>query len=208
MPILVEGYQEASCLVKTKKNDLLLMGKLSTIRESYIDLTGTRNNLPEIPYQTPVKIEVYQSQLGFKVLEGSVYLSSPLLLRIIQLKEAAASEQREYFRINVNRPGYVYDSQMKETKVELIDISLGGLMFQSEEEFEEDQEITIRTSFLDTASVLHCVVLRCVQLLGEKAGESSSMGYGCEFTELNAQQEDQIYRYMLKKQNDQLNQMI
>ncbi len=198
MPILEDGYIDASCVIKSKNNDLLTMGKLHTIKESYIDISSTRNDLPEIPYNVPVKVEVYNSQIGFRVLIGNVYISSSKLVRIINLHEAAGSEKREFFRINIRETGYLYDKQAQEFEVELVDISLGGLMFKSERIFAESEEVTIRIPILETTNAFHCIV--CRQISTDKG----FVGYGCEFAELTSQQEDQLYKFMLKKQNDQL----
>lgn len=198
MPILEDAYVGASCVIKTKSNDLLTMGTLQKIRESYLDISNTRNELPEIPYNMLVKIEIYNSQIGFRVLLGSVYISSSRLVRIINLSEAAASEKREFFRINIREPGYLYDENADEFEVELVDISLGGVLFKSKREYRIGEQLTIRIPILGSTTAFHCIVRRHVEF------DKGYLGCGCEFTELTMLQEDQLYKFMLKKQNDQL----
>lgn len=198
MPILEDTYIGASCVVKTKNNDLLTMGTLQRIKQSYIDISNARNELPEIPYNLLVKIEVYNSQVGFRVLLGMVYISSSSLLRIINLSEAAGDERREYFRINVRDPGYLYDENADELEVELVDISLGGLLFKARRQFAIDDCLTIRIPVIEHTVPFHCIVRRHV------AFDKGYFGHGCEFMELTMVQEDLLYKFMLKKQNEQL----
>ena len=85
---LLDGYVGSSCVIKAKNNDLISMGVLHRIGKNFIDVGSSRNELPGIPYNLLIKLEIYNTQLGFKVLIGRVYLSSPKLARIIDLNEA------------------------------------------------------------------------------------------------------------------------
>ena len=106
---LLDGYVGSSCVMKAKNNDLISMGGLHRIGKNFIDVGSSRNELPTIPYNLLVKIEVYNTQLGFKVLIGRVYLSSPKLARIIDLNEATNDERREYFRISTRDKAVIYN---------------------------------------------------------------------------------------------------
>lgn len=97
---LLDGYVGSSCVIKAKNNDLISMGVLHRIGKNFIDVGSSRNELPGIPYNLLIKLEIYNTQLGFKVLMGRVYLSSPKLVRIVELSEATNDERREYFRIS------------------------------------------------------------------------------------------------------------
>ena len=115
------------------------MGVMHRIGKNFIDIGSSRNELPSIPYNLLVKIEIYNTQIGFKVLIGRVYLSSPKLARVIDLNEATNDERREYFRISTRDTGEIYncmrgddilDMEEESTdynglKVHLVDISLG-----------------------------------------------------------------------------------
>ena len=145
---LSDGYVGSSCVIKAKNNDLITMGVMHRIGKNFIDIGSSRNELPSIPYNLLVKIEIYNTQIGFKVLIGRVYLSSPKLARVIDLNEATNDERREYFRISTRDTGVIYncmrgddilDMEEESTdynglKVHLVDISLGGLMFRSRED--------------------------------------------------------------------------
>ena len=142
---LLDGYVGSSCVIKAKNNDLISMGVLHRIGKNFIDVSSSRNELPGIPYNLLIKLEIYNTQLGFKVLLGRVYLSSPKLVRIVELSEATNDERREYFRISTRDEGIIYNcirgndtldmgeesEDYNGLKVRLVDISLGGLMFLS-----------------------------------------------------------------------------
>ena len=85
---LPDSYVGSSCVVKTKNNDLLTMGTLHRVKEKYIDISSSRNELPEIPYNLLVKVEIYNTRIGFRVLIGRVYISTKQMARITDLNEA------------------------------------------------------------------------------------------------------------------------
>ena len=154
---LSDGYVGSSCVIKAKNNDLITMGVMHRIGKNFIDIGSSRNELPSIPYNLLVKIEIYNTQIGFKVLIGRVYLSSPKLARVIDLNEATNDERREYFRISTRDTGVIYncmrgddilDMEEESTdynglKVHLVDISLGGLMFRTDEIFKINDRLNI-----------------------------------------------------------------
>ena len=209
---LSDGYVGSSCVIKAKNNDLITMGVMHRIGKNFIDIGSSRNELPSIPYNLLVKIEIYNTQIGFKVLIGRVYLSSPKLARVIDLNEATNDERREYFRISTRDTGVIYtcmrgddilDMEEESTdynglKVHLVDISLGGLMFRSREIFKIKDRFNIVIPAMGDSMLFTCEVRRSVD---RPDGE---FGYGCEFMEMATKQEDLLYRYILKRQSDQL----
>ena len=209
---LPDGYVGSSCVMKAKNNDLISMGVLHRIGKNFIDIGSSRNELPTVPYNLLVKVEIYNTQLGFRVLIGRVYLSSPKLARITDLNEATNDERREYFRISTRDQGIIYnfmrmdgesetgepDTDYNGLKVRLVDISLGGLMFRSKEEFRVDDKFNIVIPAMGDTMLFSCEVRRQVE---RPDGE---YGYGCEFMDMATQQEDLLYRYILNRQSDQL----
>ncbi|WP_235712120.1 PilZ domain-containing protein [Enterocloster hominis (ex Hitch et al. 2024)] len=209
---LLDGYVGSSCVIKAKNNDLISMGVLHRIGKNFIDVGSSRNELPGIPYNLLVKLEIYNTQLGFKVLIGRVYLSSPKLARIIDLNEATNDERREYFRISTRDTGIIYNcmrgddvmemeggsKDVNGLKVQLVDISLGGLMFRSREEFRTNDRFNMVIPAMGDSMLYTCEVRRQVQR------PEGDYGYGCEFMEMATRQEDLLYRYILRRQGDQL----
>lgn len=213
MTILPEGYVESSCVIKTKKNALLTMGTLKKIRDKYIDISDTRNEFPEIAYNMLVKIEIYNSRLGFRVLIGNIYISSKKLLRIINLNEATNHEHREYFRITVYDQVSIYSLSTNLTyaasyieegeedlgiKGELVDVSLGGILVKMKIELPTGTDFCIKIPTLGADILYKCIVRRQVEFSN---GEN---GVGCEFLDMSVLQEDLLYRFILKNQNAQL----
>lgn len=209
---LPDTYIGSSCVIKTKNNDLLTMGTMYRIRNSYMDISNTRNELTEIPYNLLIKIEVYNTQIGFRVLLGKVYISTKKLLRVIDISEATGDERREYFRVNVHGKGYIYDlsrtllglenEEEDEAEdgieVDLVDISLGGLLFKTRETFEVGERLHIRLPDIENTRLFDCIVRRHVDFEGD------FNGYGCELQDLDSVQEDRLYKFILKRQNEQL----
>lgn len=210
---LVDEYVGSSCVIKAKNNDLITLGVLHRIGKNYIDIGNSRNGLPAIPYNLLVKIEVYNTKLGFRVLIGKVYLSSSKLARIIDLMEAAKDERREYFRISTRDEALIYSApQIGDTsgsadggtedydglKVFLVDISLGGLMFRTKQRFRVNDRLHVVIPAMGDSMLFTCEVRRQV----ERA--DGEMGFGCEFMEMTTRQEDLLYRYILRRQSDQL----
>lgn len=207
---LLDGYVGSSCVIKAKNNDLISMGVLHRIGKNFIDVGSSRNELPGIPYNLLIKLEIYNTQLGFKVLMGRVYLSSPKLVRIVELSEATNDERREYFRISTRDEGIIYNcirgndtldmgeesEDYNGLKVRLVDISLGGLMFCTREEFKVNDRFNIVIPAMGDSMLFICEIRRRV--------DRPEGGYGCEFVEMATKQEDLLYRYILRRQGDQL----
>ncbi len=193
---LLDGYVGSSCVIKAKNNDLISMGVLHRIGKNFIDVGSSRNELPGIPYNLLIKLEIYNTQLGFKVLMGRVYLSSPKLVRIVELSEATNDERREYFRISTDMGEESED--YNGLKVRLVDISLGGLMFCTREEFKVNDRFNIVIPAMGDSMLFICEVRRRVER------PEGGYGYGCEFMEMATKQEDLLYRYILRRQGDQL----
>ena len=141
-----------------------------------------------------------------------MYLSSPKLARIIDLNEATNDERREYFRISTRDTGIIYNcmrgddvmemegdsKDVNGLKVQLVDISLGGLMFRSKEEFRTNDRFNMVIPAMGDSMLYTCEVRRQVQR------PEGDYGYGCEFMEMATRQEDLLYRYILRRQGDQL----
>ena len=171
---LLDGYVGSSCVIKAKNNDLISMGVLHRIGKNFIDVSSSRNELPGIPYNLLIKLEIYNTQLGFKVLLGRVYLSSPKLVRIVELSEATNDERREYFRISTRDEGIIYNcirgndtldmgeesEDYNGLKVRLVDISLGGLMFCTREEFKVNDRFNIVIPAMGDSMLFICEVRR------------------------------------------------
>ena len=209
---LLDGYVGSSCVIKAKNNDLISMGVLHRIGKNFIDVSSSRNELPGIPYNLLIKLEIYNTQLGFKVLLGRVYLSSPKLVRIVELSEATNDERREYFRISTRDEGIIYNcirgndtldmgeesEDYNGLKVRLVDISLGGLMFCTREEFKVNDRFNIVIPAMGDSMLFICEVRRRVER------PEGGYGYGCEFVEMATKHDDLLYRYILRRQGDQL----
>lgn len=207
---LSEGYVGSSCVLKAMNNELITMGVLQRIGKTYIDIGNSRNVLPVIPYMLPVKIELH-NPLGFKVLTGQVYLSSRKLVRVMDLNEAADDERRQYFRLNTEAPGAIYNCMRGDEmlamgghpagsnglKVRLADISLGGLMFASKEHFEAGDCFDIVIPEMGESMLYACQVRRAVEQ------PDGTTGYGCKWMDMEIKQEDLLYHYLLKIRREQ-----
>lgn len=212
MLALSEGYVGSSCVIKAKNNELITMGVLQRVRKAYIDIGSARNELPVIPYMLLVKVELYNTKLGFKVLTGQVYLSTEKLMRAIDLNEATDDERREYFRISTRDTGVIYNCMRGDEmmnlrgntadcnglKVHLVDISLGGLMFAGKEHFEAGDCFNIVIPEMGDSMLYACQVRRAVER------PDGTTGYGCKLMDMEIRQEDLLYRYILKRHRDQL----
>ncbi len=79
-------------------------------------------------------------------------------------------------------------------KVRLVDISLGGLMFCTREEFKVNDRFNIVIPAMGDSMLFICEVRRRVER------PEGGYGYGCEFVEMATKQEDLLYRYILRRQ--------
>jgi hypothetical protein len=204
---ITEQYVQSPCEVKTLSNDLIATGVVKVIQEDYMDIFNTDDVLPLIHCDTPVKINIFNEGFGFKVLVGSVFLSTRDFVRIINVQNMADFERRNFFRIRVN----LYQSALllgddvnpdncsESIKIHLLDLSLSGFYMTTKHHLEIGQKFLVNLSVSEDTNVACCCEVQREQSIGVNTN-----GYGCSFVDSSSRQMDLMCKYIFEKQREQI----
>ena len=206
---LSEQYLRSPCEIKSLSNEVILTGVLNDISDGCLQITNAPEKLPIIHCNTAVKLNIYNNSLGFRVLVGSVYLSTSEFIRIVDVQTASDFEKRDFFRVKVNLPSSAYlvhDDVQENTPVELFpitisDLSLGGLSFETDQELQIDDHLVINLNIESQNMALLCKTRRSIP------SQDSNTGYGCEFIDNSGRQFDLLCRYIFDCQRQQIQEM-
>ena len=205
---LSENYLLSPCEVKSLENIPILTGYLSKIREDGIQISGKTDELPILHCDTTVKISIFNSKLGFLVLMGRVYLSTPEIVRIVDVQSETDFEKRNFFRVRVdmaarahlmrNDRGVGPQGDVSFT-VRVQDLSLSGMFFLCGRPLDVEDQIVADLKLTDTVVSLPCRIVRKI-----KTEQAGTEGFGCEFLDSSGRQYDLLCKYLFDRQREQL----
>lgn len=205
-----EDYLRSPCEVKAMDNKPILTGYLGRIGENQIQIANPSESLPVVHCNTTVRISVFNSTLGFRVLVGKVYLSVPEFIRIVDVQSETDYEKRNFFRVRVELKTEAFPENdegraMRDgpaIPVTIKDLSLSGLYFVSPKRLEIGDRLSVRLGLHDSAVFLSCKIVR--KLVMERAQED---GYGCEFLNNTGPKGDLLCKYLFDCQREQIRTM-
>lgn len=202
--VLPEVYEGSVCELKSMENAVIATGVVGEITEDYIRLDSRGTPFPMQPYGTNIKINVFNSREGFRVLVGKVYAASTGFLKLIEVVSLLDYERRNFFRIVAESPAWVAVKDQENVtwkdvaEVRIHDISLGGALIEwPESQVELGGRFHLRLKLGRFHQVVECAVSRIDQRKGVPI-------YGCEFVNLSTVQSDAICQYIFQRQREQL----
>ncbi|TQI65474.1 PilZ domain-containing protein [Clostridium sp. KNHs216] len=204
---LSEQYQHSPCEIKTLTNELLATGILSEIRKDSVKIQNSFDILPTLHCNMPVKINIYNESLGFKVLIGKVFLSTSEMMTITDLQSLAEFERRSFFRLKVSIPTRAFllqeDSSPEEEETKLFgvtvtDLSLSGVFITTRE------YLDIGQSFIMTLDLYDMEVTFCCQVQRTEPVNYALNGYGCSFLDNSTRQFDLLCKFIFEMQREQI----
>jgi hypothetical protein len=205
-----ENYIGPLCEVKAMDNKLILTGYLGKIGQEEIQIFGKSDPLPIIHCNTTVKVSIYNTALGFRILVGKVYLSTPNLIRISDISTEVEYEKRNFFRVKVeikteafreDNEGHPIRSEPP-TPVIIKDLSLSGLFLTTPRKLEVGDHLSVRLNLYNTPMYFRCKVVR--KIASKFAPED---GYGCEFLDSTGHSTDLLCKYLFECQREQIRRM-
>ena len=75
LPIQKE-YEGSVCEIKSMDNELIAIGRIKEVNSKNIKVNNSKKELQIVDYGTPIKINVFNAKVGFRVLVGSIYTST------------------------------------------------------------------------------------------------------------------------------------
>lgn len=200
-----EEYLSSVCEVKTISNELVATGAITEITPDYIQISDRGSTMLALRFGSTVKINIFNSRLGFRVLEGKVYLSTQQFLRVVELNSLLDREQRSSFRVRTNIRGKVFRAgelsrSVQGTPIVVEDLSVGGALLRSSERFGRGEHLVVQFMLVNLMMQLGGVVCRV------GAEENGSTKYGFAFDAIPEAQQDALCAYLFRRQREQLNQ--
>lgn len=218
-PLPLPGeYLSSVCEVKTVKNELVATGTITEITPEYIQISDRGNTMVGMRFGSAVKINIFNSRQGYRVLEGKVYLSTQQFLRVVELNSLLDREQRSAFRVRTTIRGKVFwpgkpaASEPGPSSGEVPvagsgfpivveDLSVGGALLRGEERiFGGGDQLVLQFMLVNLMMQLSGVVRRVEQQ------EDGTVRYGFEFQDIPDAQQDALCAYLFQQQREQINQ--
>ena len=205
VPIALE-YKASLCEVRSKSNDTLAIGVLGEIGEDYVNIVAKNGDyLTLLNTNTPVKINVHNTKLGFTVLIGSVLTSTENELKVVDVVRVVDHERRNHFRVEVELPAKVsnsesFDSESGTTDVHVVfirDLSLSGTRIETNQLLENGKKMWIRFNMDGTILMAKLYIVR---RMTDK--DKNTYQYGCELVYDNPTDNDRLCAYLFRKQRE------
>lgn len=209
LPIPKE-YTDSTVELKSMGNSPILLGYISEVTNDGIRITRKEDRLPLIHCNSTVKVNVYNNRLGFRVLIGKVYLSTPEFIRLSDVQNASDYEKRGFYRVPVNvdaRAQAVTDGRRNESrqqpfKIRVRDLSLSGLFFVSDKTLHVGDKLNIALTFYEKEFQFLCVVRR-----SRPVEMGTADGYGCSFEDNTGKKFDLLCKFLFQYQREQIHNM-
>lgn len=204
LPIPLE-YISSVCEVKTLENDLVCTGTINDVTDDYIEITDRTGKMPGVMYGLEVKVNIYNSKQGFRVVVGTVYTSSDQFIRLVDISNILDYERRHFFRVETKMFGYMKpavrpmsEDEPEEERVTVRDISLGGALIETENELHIGDRFKLRLNLAHNSVVFSCAVRRI------KDSPESKHLYGCAFDGYSDFQSNILCAYIFQRQKEHI----
>lgn len=206
---IVKEYAESVCEIKTMNNTMIAVGKIMDVTEKYVRIYNNKNELRVLSFGEQIKVNIFNTKLGFKVIVGYVYTSTRGELSLINSSVLADKENRNFFRVDMDIDAKIIFRRRgpsHEIDVKVVDMSLSGLRFKSEHKFEVG---TIVSAVIDlrldkkSPSKEHTFPCKIVRIITEE--NKKEIQYGCAFTGNHDDLSDSLCSFIFKKQREFLN---
>ncbi|MBQ8435415.1 MAG: PilZ domain-containing protein [Oscillospiraceae bacterium] len=208
MPI-EQDYAESVCEIKTMDNLLMAIGKVKEVTDKYVKLYSKKKELRIMNFGEALKVNIFNTKLGFKVIVGNVYTSTRGELSMINISVLTDRERRNFFRVDMElyaKVIYRKRGPSKEADVKVLDMSLSGLRFKSELEFSQGSIVSLVLKLTPNGRgmgkefTFPCEIVRIIPNEDENMFQ-----YGCRYTGDNADSSDALCSFLFKKQRESLN---
>lgn len=189
----LESYSGMRVEVASLDGNLLFVAKLQGVRGSTAELQQySETGISQKDEPLPVKIRGYHDQDKKAVhLEGSISFLENHSWKVEELTFIRTSNDRAFFRLSTDLEATVtmFGGLLGgERECRLLDISVGGARIGSQFRYYENDKFLLKVCLLEGGpeSAIFCKVLRVIE-----KGESK-FEYGCQFVELNEDDQDKI----------------
>lgn len=188
--------------VLTVENHLVFVGVLEILDRGLIQIREeTGRYVPQVEYNTKVKLRAFQRNEWVMALYGQVCGSNSEFWRLDRLEALRTEEKRNFFRQNIRVEALIRALRDGEAKsCRILDVSAGGVLIRCKEEFRLGELVRLSgVHLLEKEDVFNftCRVQRAIP-------DGSYTNYGCQFEQLTEKDEDRLMRVILVLQRKAL----
>lgn len=206
-------YIGCACEIKTMENDLLMVGKIRNViyddnGQALEIASSDGEELPTAAYGIPVKINIFNSKLGYLGLGAKIYISHSSFWRVNEISPLGENERRGYFRIKIHSHAEVIGPDITNTirkfKCMITSVSLSGLLLAVDDEncyFREGTELEVLSFRIGDGREIFdftCAVKR--------VDDHHTLGklYGCQYLNMNNKSTDRLCQEIFAKQRQDI----
>lgn len=195
--------------VLTMENRLTFVGKVENFRNGAVILREAKGDeLPPVMYNKEVKLRFFGGT-GNVVLCGRVCGSTSLIWKVDSLESKFIKEQRAFFRQRISpnteglcsRRAYGGTKATRPAPCQVLDISAGGMLIASQENYQEGDRLSITGVLLVAGEDTFSFTCR-VRRVGET--ETGMLRYGCQFETLSPKEQDRLLRAIFAVQREEI----
>lgn len=213
----IEFFLGTPCEIKTMNNDLLVFGRMDKVIDentvSVVIVSLEREEaLPMIAYGTMVKIVLRKGD-EMMIIGGTVYICNEKFWRINSISQYQNYERRGFFRVSTAARGYVSPGSKEKALIvkeetypaRLVNISLSGVMFISEHDFNQVDLLYLHSLFLTDSTDTFSLI--CTIVAKEVSEDGKGIRYRCTFGDLDAKTSDQLCKAIFELQRESIKKM-
>jgi c-di-GMP-binding flagellar brake protein YcgR len=178
-------------------------GILLSINKTIIIIKG--DNLPVLDAGTEVTVQIYDELVGVTPYLCRVSVASKNQMTAEILKKESAVERRNSLKVQTDLSFYVnklmrsgddVTDEFPPIKVNIVNLSIGGMLISSNFNFELCDEFTfLFENYKYSPFLLKASVIRI-----DKPDKEKKISYGCRFVDLSDYDEAAICRYLFEHQ--------
>lgn len=195
--------------VLTLENRTLFRGKVENFRNGAITIRDAKgDDLPRIIFNEEIRLKFFLNE-GNMVIQGKICGSTDLFWKVDRLDIKYTKEQRAYFRQSISadieamcaerpKPG---GGAKEPAPCRVLDISAGGLLIETGEQFEVGDQISItgvRFAAREAPFTFQCLVRRV------GTPQEKLIRYGCQFEFLSPKEQDRLLQAIFVVQREEI----
>lgn len=204
--MLEKEYEGSVCEIRTLKNVLVATGRIDRIEDAVMEVSDPSGPIAILPYKTPVKIAVFNNNLGFRMMAGQVYMANGEYIRVMNSLDFLEYERRRFFRLDIDAAATLVleekqpdgSKEILERPVRIKNLSLCGVMFESAHHYPPDQEMILQVK-------LYKGKLEPLRITIHRGREwEKTYIYGAEIMEMSRQTEQSLCAFLFEQQRLQI----
>ena len=198
-------YEGSVCEIKTTDNTFITTARIAELSSDKVRVSVKNRAVKSLAFGARIKINIINSKLGFRAVEGSVFTYSFGELTVTDVYSIAESERRKSLRVYMNAAARaVFDSEIpgKKSHAEIIvkDMSMNGVRFLSRQHFDMGTSLMFT---LDLGRRKYMEII-CTVIRRGPGTSAEGMGYIARLDN-PAGREDEICSFLLQEQGELYN---